>query len=231
MAVNHHQMLLGLLITCLLVACGGGQEAGREQLTPEALMQQQTGLSALYADTAASLLDTRPPIDKRNTPYLFPREHPDLPEHIADWLDERGYVIPQLKPITPMDNFGPSNVVSGELNVKGQKDWAVYCTDRKKTCIFVFWNASVDSFDIIDKQPTSIGYRHHFSKSDLWCCSYHISVADSSYITRMYDLFGYPDDQELPPIVHDGIDYGIYESGTYVFYYYNNKWQVLPGAD
>lgn len=194
-------------------------------------MQEQTGEHALLSDTATSPIDVRPPISEHDTPYLFPHEHPDLPENIADWLKVRSYVIPQPKPIPTIDNLGPSNVVSGELKVRGQKDWAVYCTDRQKACIYIFGQGKVDNVDKIDKQPTRIGYKHTFSQQDLWCCSYNISVADSSFITTMYNLFSYPDDEELPLIEHQGLQFGVYGSGTYVLYYHKNQWLVFPGAD
>ncbi|MBW7996528.1 MAG: hypothetical protein FVQ81_08190 [Candidatus Glassbacteria bacterium] len=235
MSAHYRKEFSILLLAVFCTACGGGADSGAEKPAPEARMRQQTGLSALHADTATSLMDTRPPINKYNTPYLFPHEHPDLPEPIADWLSERGYVIPQNIPEHFPDQLKeemyPVNVVRGEFARAGQTDYAVLSTDGKKTCIFVFWNATVDSFDIIDKQPWYINREYKFTSLDMDCCSFYIWIAKKELILRQHDLASEYADVPLPPIEHDGIDYGIYESGSNILYYSNCEWIVLPGAD
>ncbi len=218
-----------IFLFCLAFLSGGfacGRQAAEARLAPEALVRQQAGFSVvspLQADTATSLMDTRPPIDEKNTPYLFPHEHPDLPTHIAAWLDERGYVIPQGL-IT--ETSGRINVVAGEFANPGQQDIAVYCTNRETSSIIMFWGSAIDSISQIDKMPTSTFESDGFSDIELFCCSYYISKArPDSVRLHLGKVLIKPFDEGI--VNHDGLLFGLKHSDAYLLYFTRNRWYVL----
>ena len=123
---------LFMLLAGVLIQAGCGQQAEKPSPAPDALVQQQAAMKPLPRHSAAiALMETRPPIDENNTLYLFPHEHSDLPAHIADWLSERGYVIPQDIPQEFWEQDFPVNAIIGEFFQKDQTDLAVFCTNRK----------------------------------------------------------------------------------------------------
>ncbi len=166
------------LLGAVLIQAGYGQQAAEEQVTPTVRIRQIAEPTVLPTDSITSLTDTRPPIDEFGTPYLLPHEHPDLPTHIADWLDEQRYVIPQGL-IT--ETSGRINVVAGEFANPGQQDIAVCCTNRETSSIIMFWGSAIDSISQIDKMPTSTFESDGFSDIELFCCSYYISKYVAGY--------------------------------------------------
>ena len=221
------------ILFLLSVSLGCGQQVEDTHPEPEAKVQQQAAMKPLPRGASADSLmnESRPPINEFDTPYLFPHEHPDLPVHIADWLSERGYVIPQVNGMLLLDDVCPCNAIRGEFKKKGQAEWAVYCTNREKNCIFIFWQGKVDNFDIIEKQPAYINNETKFLDISIRCCPFYMDRATGTLIKRQYQLASSYIDTKLPPIQHDGILFGIFESGGLILYFYKDQWIVLPGGD
>lgn len=77
-------------------------------------------------------------VDGRTVPYLIRRlpvnSFPDLPDAVADALDERGCLIPQT-----YQAHRPENVVHASLERAGSSDWAVLCSARGTVALLVFF--------------------------------------------------------------------------------------------
>lgn len=77
-------------------------------------------------------------VDGRTVPYLIRRlpvnSFPDLPDAVADALDERGCLIPQT-----YQAHRPENVVHASLERAGSSDWAVLCSARGTVTLLVFF--------------------------------------------------------------------------------------------
>ncbi len=226
-----------ILLFYLAFLSGGfacGQQAQEARLTPEALVRQLTGfpaVSPLQADTATSMPDTRPPIDEKNTPYLFPHEHPDLPAHIAAWLNERGYVIPQDIPQEYWDEYFPINAITGEFITKGQTDWAVYCTNRKTTAIIIFKDGKVESPEIMDTYPESIS-RSHPEGIPFDCCYGWITTISPEKIYTTYLRMRNYSVSQPPPLYHDGIMTGAcMHFRTAIYFKFEDKWCSMHSSE
>ncbi len=77
-------------------------------------------------------------IDGHSAQYLIRRlpasSFPDLPDSIANVLNERGCMIPQT-----YQAHHPENVVEASLERAGSADWAVLCSTHGKVELLVFF--------------------------------------------------------------------------------------------
>jgi hypothetical protein len=167
-----------------------------------------------FADDAWAVADS---LTLRLQPSAFSK----LPRNIVNFLENRGYTIPQC-----CQDTSPHNVICGSFVKKGQQDWAVLASKKRVSTIMVFWNGS-------DKQPAEVepisdktflqgigGNKIGFSRA--------ISVASKAFILQHYESYGGP---KPPPIDHEGIDDAFVEKASKVHYYYQSKWLHLTGAD
>jgi len=219
-----------VLPAALLVFYSCGPRAEEARLTPETLVQHQTGIRLLQEDSNTSLINARPPIDEFDTPYLFPHEHTDLPGEIADWLNERGYVIPQYIPEESWAEYFPINVITGEFIKPGQTDWAVYCTNRKATGLIIFQGGSADNPEIVEYYPALIDY-HMSYRVKFGCCYEYITTASPEEMYEAYlgmKQYGVP---EPPPLDHDGICGSVFMEPCTMFYYrYEGEWVAIRAS-
>ncbi|SRR6266478_7673090 len=156
------------------------------------------------------------------TERLSPTSFRQLPENIAQHLQERGCTVPQS-----FVGSGPHNVISGQFAKNGQTDWAVLCSKDKVSSILVFWRGSTKSVSEIAKAPDKdflqvidVGEKIGFSRV--------IEAVVGDYITDHYNAYGGP---KPPPIDHQGINDAFVEKASVVRYYYRGKWLELQGAD
>jgi hypothetical protein len=158
----------------------------------------------------------------RATKRLGPAMFVELPAGIRLELVRRGCTIPQ-----PFTAKGPENVIKGRFTSASQTDWAVLCARQRRSAILVFRGgvasdaaelaaeADVTSLQTIDGNGT-IGY------------SRTIAVATSRYIQDHYRRYGGP---KPPPLDHEGINDVFIEKASVVWYWYQNRWLRLQGAD
>ncbi|HAH33145.1 MAG TPA: hypothetical protein DCL44_12605 [Elusimicrobia bacterium] len=154
---------------------------------------------------------------KRLSPTVFS----GLPANIKKELSKRQCTIPQIFISTQ-----PHNVIQGEFNKKGQKDWAVLCSSGQISSILIFWGGSITDVSSIaaasDKDylqgigGDAIGY------------SREISAVGGKHILGHYQDHGGP---APPPIDHEGIEHSFVEKASTVLYYYKGEWLHLTGAD
>ena len=221
---NYYSALF--ILALLTVIAGYGRQTEEKRSIPNEVFQQQFGVAPLLADTATSLMESHPPIDDNNSPYLFPHEHPDLPKNIADWLSERGYVIPQDIPKEDWDKYFPINVISGEFIKRGQTDIAVFCTNRKKTAIIIFLSGKLDELEIIDRTPDSISPSHP-EGVPLECCHYWLTPISAENIFKTYLVMRSYDIKQPPPLYHDGF-WAVWST---IYYNFEGEWHSMLGGD
>ncbi len=223
---------LASLLAAVLVQAGSGQQATEEQVIPRVRIRQIAEPTAPPTDSITSLMDTRPPIDEFSSPYLLPHKHPDLPAHIADWLDEQRYVIPQYIPDEDLEEYFPINAITGEFIKKGQTDWAVYCTNRKTTAIIIFKDGKVESPEIMDTYPGSIS-QDRPEGAPLGCCYNRISTISPVDIYTTYLVMrSYSGVSQPPPLYHDGIFFGsLLFFGASIYFKFEGEWHSMLASD
>jgi hypothetical protein len=150
-------------------------------------------------------------------------DFPQLPAGIAQDLTNRGCRIPQVKGIPKRHN-----VIRGEFEKRGQRDWAVLCLRNNTSTIFVYWNGST-------KSPAQLAaHDETLSKNGYYRI---LQVVGEKFIRSHYDAYADVDPiisgmDPLPRVLnHDAIDDGIFEKGSSVHYLENGKWLNLAGSD
>src|SRR5439155_9650041 len=141
---------------------------------------------------------------------LSPTAVRELPANLARELQHRGCTIPQEQ-----YSRKTNNVIRGEFEKRGQKDWAVLCSIKGVSTILVFWNGS-------EKNPAAIApledriYIQGFKK-DQFSYSRGIRTVAKDFILRHHDTYGGP---KLPPINHQGIDDMFVGKASVVWYHH-----------
>jgi hypothetical protein len=146
---------------------------------------------------------------------------PDLPGPVANVLRARRCTVPQ-----PWGDNSPRNVIRGEFLFKGETGWAVLCSVNATTALLVFRNNS----DTAPQTINSTEDRGYLQGVDAVNMGYsrQISVATREFITRHYRAYGGP---QPPPIDHHGIDVAFLEKASVTWYWHQNRWLPLQGAD
>lgn len=152
-------------------------------------------------------------------------DFPELPPDIAQDLTNRGCRIPQVKGVSKRHN-----VIRGEFEKRGQRDWAALCLRKNTSTIFIYWNGSA-------KNPAQLAPLDEAitrSKNGYYRI---LQVVGEKFIRIHYDAYADVDPiisgmEPLPAVLdHDGIDDGILEKGSSVHYLDNGKWLKLAGSD
>jgi hypothetical protein len=151
---------------------------------------------------------TTPPITqlKRLNPSAFPA----LPKDVQSFLLSGGYTIPQLA----VENT-PHNVISAPFFKANQVDWAVLASRAGESEILIFQNGSVQQiFRLARRNDDDIR---------------NIQNATPTYIKEHHLSYG---GSKLPePLDHNGIDDGLDGKASMVWYFHNQQWLNLQGAD
>jgi len=98
---------------------------------------QMSGASPLVKTGKLSIAGREVPYRIRNLPVS---SFPDLPNPVADALNDRGCLIPQT-----YQAKRPENVIHGSLERPGSQDWAVLCAAKQKVSLLVFLASSPPS--------------------------------------------------------------------------------------
>lgn len=154
--------------------------------------------------------------DAQGLRTLAPAQFPELPPAIRSTLESQGCRIPQ--PPTLPETPRLQNVIRGEFQQKGRKDWAVLCEHRdRSSSLLVFRNGSAAKPSVVTKATAA--------QNDCWVV---IAPVGERFITQHYRAYGGP---KPPPIDHQGIDYGLCEKASIVFYFHRGRWLQLTGSD
>ena len=173
------------------------------------------GMKGMFVAMATVFLTTwlrEPQVIPTETAFvrLEPNASLGLPPTIAQYLVDRGYTIPFVVATTRT-----RNVVRGEFVRRGQHDLAVLVSRKGSSAILIFWRETTQA-------PTTLARRPDHSIRA-------IHKADPKYIREHYE--GYGGVRPPSPLTHDGIDDGLVEKGSIVWYLHRGKWLQLTGAD
>jgi hypothetical protein len=143
-----------------------------------------------------------------------PSAFPMLPKAIRLDLQHRRCEIPQ----SPSQKL--VNVIRGKFFDTVHTDWAVLCDVRSAntSMILVYRGGAAITPSVLEESRLS-------DRS----CWMQIEATGKSEILQDYKAYGGP----KPPAVidHQGIDYGICEKASDIFYFYRGKWLKLTGSD
>ncbi len=160
--------------------------------------------------------------DKWPVVRLSPQEFVELPQNLRVDLEKCGCLIPQVFGIEKKHN-----VISGEFNQKGKKDWAVLCSKNEMTSILVYWKGSEkNASDIFPASESN--YMQVTVGDGTMGFSRAIDTVGKDFIMSHYKEFGGP---KPPKIEHDAINNAFVEKASTVLYFHQGKWIELTGAD
>lgn len=136
---------------------------------------------------------------------LAARSFPKIPEPIRRRIEADGCRVPQI-------SFAkqPNNAIAGQFAKQGQTDWAILCSRNDRTSIRIYWGGSA-TCQPIDMPRDDI----EFLEDDEF--AYSLSTAS---ITQLREAAAaHPEEAplingRLPPLTHDGIDFGSEKAST-----------------
>jgi hypothetical protein len=127
-------------------------------------------------------------------------------------LERRGCRVPQ----SPYASSKPNNVVQGRFGRRGQVDWAALCARDDRMMVVVAWSGAAACPDSIAETVEPVSDEHG------------LAVADSGYIEQHEQWYG---GGRAFPIDHQGIDLGIEDKASEIWYCQDGVWHRLPGSD
>lgn len=152
---------------------------------------------------------------------LAPDMFRELPAEIQQYLERRRCTIPQS-----WFDKRPHNVVRGRFTVATDTDVAVLCSSGQTSRILVFRSGRTAQVAELAAQPDE-GYVQRVTGATFGF-SRALGVATPAYIQEHYDAYGGP---QPPPLDHDGINDIFVEKASVVWYWYNERWLQLQGAN
>ena len=161
----------------------------------------------------------------QETVRLPPEAFDDLPPAVQEELTARGCTIPQAFHKDP----GESNVVRGNFTQSGQTDIAVLCSRERVSSILVFRGGSVQEVAELAPEPDA-RYLQGSEHGEI-VFSRALGVASPEYIRMCYEALKEHGVPEPPPLDHDGIDDYFVEKASSIWYWYEEDWLSLAGAD
>ena len=154
-----------------------------------------------------------------NVRRLPPSVFQQLPAPVVEHLRKRGCTVPQS-----FATAKPSGVVRGHFTSTKRLDWAVLCSVGQVSTVLVFRGGSVSTIDELARQPDST-FLQVVGPGNAIGFSRAIDVADPRHIRS------HGGDSVVPGLDHDGIEDSFIEKGSTIWYWYDEQWRELPGAD
>lgn len=137
---------------------------------------------------------------------------PDLPPGVAAQLGLRQCMIPQS-----FEAQQPENVIHGSLRAPGSSDWAVLCSVRGMTTLYVFFGGQFDA-PISLRTQRDTEWLGAEPGDHVFGSAWGISLSSAAEMRASPQLR-----QELHPD-HDGIQDARLERGATIRYYEEGKW-------
>ena len=159
------------------------------------------------------------------TVRLPPEAFDDLPAAVQEELAARGCTIPQASHM----GLEKSNVVRGNFTQSGQTDIAVLCSRERVSSILVFRGGSELDVAELASAPDS-DYLQGAGDGEI-AFSRALGVASPEYIRMCYEALKAHGVPEPPPLDHEGIDNIFVGKASSIWYWYEETWLVLAGAD
>lgn len=136
---------------------------------------------------------------------------PQLPPSVARQLDQMGCMIPQT-----FEAHEPENVIKGSFEKPGSSDWAVLCSHKHVTTLYVFFQSSLDHPIALRSQPDDkwIGIEWSQNYGSAW----GISTVPAEVLPRTAQAD------------HDGINDEFVGQSSVVRYFRDGQWTILNNS-
>jgi hypothetical protein len=160
-------------------------------------------------------------IDGRTASYLIRRlpasSFPDLPDAIADLLDQRGCMIPQT-----FQARRPENVINASFERPGSSDWAVLCSTHGNVELLVFFGRTPGK-PMTLASVTELQRLQRHDSSGVLGFDWGIDPASPQRIREAQSgMVHHP-----PPLDHDALADVVLNQKTVYRFYTHSAWTVV----
>jgi hypothetical protein len=157
----------------------------------------------------------------QSTPYRIRRlpvsSFPDLPEGVADLLNQRGCLIPQT-----YQAHRPENVIHASLERPGSSDWAALCSVQGTVSLLVSFASAPSQLLVLASEPEMQRLQPH-DLTGVLGFNWGIDPASPRHIHE--DQIGM---EHRPPLLdHDALADSVLDHRTVYHFYMRNAWTVL----
>ncbi|UWZ86584.1 hypothetical protein [Occallatibacter riparius] len=199
--VRRSRSMLLMLFVCV---CAAAQE-------PEAALQSlvTTGEVTLRGQTRQYVVR-----------HLPSSSFPDLPDAVANELNQRGCLIPQT-----YQAHQPENVVHGSFQRAGSSDWAVLCSVKGTVSLLVFFDSSSKP-SVLATSPETQRLQAHESTGVLGF-NWGIDAASPQVVHDAQNGLS-PRPARLD---HDALSDSIVDRKTIYHYFADSAWSLLDMPD
>ena len=164
-------------------------------------------------------------IDGRVESYLIRRlpasSFPDLPDAIADVLDQRGCMIPQT-----FQAHRPENVINASFEHPGSSDWAVLCSTHGNVELLVFFARIPNKPMTVASTPELERLQRHDSSGVLGF-DWGIDPASPRQVREAQAGM-----EHHPPLLdHDALEDVVLNRKTVFRFYTHGAWTVVDTSD
>jgi hypothetical protein len=193
-----------MLLMLLVCRCLGAQE-------PEAALKSlvTTGEVTIQGQTRQYVVR-----------HLPPSSFPDLPDPVANELNQRGCLIPQT-----YQAHQPENAVHGSFQRAGSSDWAVLCSVKGTVSLLVFFDSSAKPSVLATSQETQRLQTHE--SGGVLGFNWGIDVASPQAIHDAQNGLS-PRPVRLD---HDALSDSIIDRKTVYHYFARNTWSLVDMPD
>ena len=198
------------------------------------LMAALAATTSLPAQDAAHAGDAKVPqlnesgnivLAGRSVPYRIHRlpvsSFPDLPEQIADLLNQRGCAIPQT-----YEAHRPENVVHASLERAGSSDWAVLCSVRGTVSLLVFFASAPEHPTVLATAPEKLRLQASGGDKPLGF-NWGIDPASPKDVQDARSSMG----RRPAPPDHDALADSVIDHKTIYHFYTKDQWTLLDMPD
>jgi hypothetical protein len=164
-------------------------------------------------------------LDGRTVSYLIRRlpasSFPDLPDAVAEVLDQRGCMIPQT-----FQAHRPENVINASLDHAGSSDWAVLCSTHGNVDLLVFFARTPRKPMTLATAPELQRLQRHDS-SGVFGFNWGIDPASPQQIREAQAAMAH----HPPPLDHDALAETVLNQKTVYHFYARNAWTVVSTTE
>jgi hypothetical protein len=160
-------------------------------------------------------------VDSQNVPYRIRRlpvnAFPDLPEKIADQLNERGCLVPQTYTARH-----PENVVHASLEKAGSSDWAVLCSAEGTVSLLIFFASAPSHPVTLSSLPEEKRLQRH-DASGVLGFNWGIDPASPEVVHQAQSAM----EHRPPRLDHDALADSVVEGRTVYRFFSKGSWVLV----
>lgn len=145
-----------------------------------------------------------------------------LPSAVRDAIAARGF--------RPVPGRSECNSFRGQFARRGKYGWAVFCTGDSGSRLYVSIDDSGKNIELVESWPPQPARSDSVARCDFWRATPRV-VRD--YVQHWKDEPGQGAEvlPDLGPMDHDGIEEGVAEVASIVYYRHGGRWVSFVGSD